>query len=227
MNILVVDDEELLVKGIKFNLENDGFKVTPAYDGEEAVTLARDGDYALIVMDLMMPKLDGLAACREIRSFSDVPIIMLTAKSEDADKLIGFESGADDYLTKPFNLLELKARVKAQLKHSPKERGPRPQPNSVLTLGGITLDFDLHSARKAGQEVELAAKEFELLTMLMKNPGKAFSRDDLLQMVWNNPGGVDIRTVDVHIRRLREKLEDDPANPEHILTRWKVGYYFK
>ncbi|MDR0857679.1 MAG: response regulator transcription factor [Oscillospiraceae bacterium] len=229
MNILVVDDQEVIVKGIKFNLENDGFAVTPAYDGEEAVELARSGNFALIVMDLMMPKLDGLAACREIRSFSNVPIIMLTAKSEDADKLIGFESGADDYLTKPFNILELKARVKVLLKRSvaAAEEEAKQAPSAVLTLGGITLDFDLHSASKGGAEVELAAKEFELLTMLMKNPGKAFSRDDLLQMVWNNPGGVDIRTVDVHIRRLREKLENDPAMPEHIMTRWKVGYYFK
>ena len=229
MKILVVDDEKLLVKGIKFNLENEGYTVDTASDGEAAVEMARAGDYALIILDLMMPKKDGLEACQEIRSFSTVPIIMLTARSEDADKLMGFESGADDYLTKPFNILELKARVRALIRRSSlTTAAPAPaeqeQPD-VLRCGHITLDEKRRGAYKNGQEVELTMKEFDLMLFLMKNPGKVFSREKLLDLVWGYDYLGDTRTVDVHIRRLREKLELNPAQPEHIITKWGVGYY--
>ena len=229
MNILVVDDEKLLVKGIKFNLENEGYTVDTASDGEAAVEMARAGDYALIILDLMMPKKDGLEACQQIRSFSTVPIIMLTARSEDADKLMGFESGADDYLTKPFNILELKARVRALIRRSSLAQpaapaAPAEEPD-VLRCGHITLDEKRRSAFKDGQEVELTMKEFDLMLFLMKNPGKVFSREKLLDLVWGYDYLGDTRTVDVHIRRLREKLELNPAQPQHIITKWGVGYY--
>jgi DNA-binding response OmpR family regulator len=220
-----VDDEKLLVKGIKFNLENDGYTVLTAGDGEEAVETVRQGNVSLVIMDLMMPKLNGLEACMMIREFSVVPIIILTAKSEDTDKLIGFDSGADDYLTKPFNILELKARVRALLRRTqPDVPG---ELHGTITFGHIQIDLDRRSASKNGENVELAAKEFDLLTALMSKPGKVFSREQLMDMVWNSPSQADIRTVDVHIRRLREKLELDPANPQRIMTRWKVGYYFQ
>ena len=229
MKILVVDDEKLLVKGIKFNLENEGYNVDTAYDGETAVNMAQEGDYALIILDLMMPKKDGLEACQEIRSFSTVPIIMLTARSEDADKLMGFESGADDYITKPFNILELKARVRALIRRSSLTTAApapaEPEPPDVLRCGHITLDEKRRSAFKNGQEVELTMKEFDLMLFLMKNPGKVFSREKLLDLVWGYDYLGDTRTVDVHIRRLREKLELNPAQPQHIITKWGVGYY--
>ncbi len=225
MKILVVDDEELLVKGIKFNLENEGYEVDGCYDGESAVALARSGDYALIILDLMMPKLDGLNACMQIREFSTVPVIMLTAKSEDTDKLIGFEYGADDYITKPFNILELKARVRALLRRSslqnPSESAGR------ITREHITIDSERRSAQVDGKSVELTVKEFDLIELLMRNPGKVYSRENLLDLVWGYEYQGDIRTVDVHIRRLREKLERNPAEPECIITKWGVGYYFK
>ncbi|MBQ6928384.1 MAG: response regulator transcription factor [Oscillospiraceae bacterium] len=229
MKILVVDDEKLLVKGIKFNLENEGYTVDTAYDGETAVSMAQEGDYALIILDLMMPKKDGLEACQEIRSFSTVPIIMLTARSEDADKLMGFESGADDYITKPFNILELKARVRALIRRSSLATAApapaEPEQPDVLRCGHITLDEKRRGAYKNGQEVELTMKEFDLMLFLMKNPGKVFSREKLLDLVWGYDYLGDTRTVDVHIRRLREKLELNPAQPEHIITKWGVGYY--
>ncbi len=225
MKILVVDDEELLVKGIKFNLENEGYEVDSCYDGEAAVEKARSGDYALIILDLMMPKLDGLSACMQIREFSTVPVIMLTAKSEDTDKLIGFEYGADDYITKPFNILELKARVRALLRRSslqnPQESAGR------ITREHITIDSERRSAQVDGKSVELTVKEFDLIELLMRNPGKVYSRENLLDIVWGYEYQGDIRTVDVHIRRLREKLERNPAEPECIITKWGVGYYFK
>ena len=229
MKILVVDDEKLLVKGIKFNLENEGYTVDTAFDGETAVNMAQEGDYSLIILDLMMPKKDGLEACQEIRSFSTVPIIMLTARSEDADKLMGFESGADDYLTKPFNILELKARVRALIRRSALSAAApapaEPAEPDVLRCGHITLDEKRRSAFKDGQEVELTMKEFDLMLFLMKNPGKVFSREKLLDLVWGYDYLGDTRTVDVHIRRLREKLELNPAQPQHIITKWGVGYY--
>ena len=226
MRILVADDEKLLVKGIKFNLEMDGFEVIAAYDGEEAVELVRAGGIDLIIMDLMMPKKNGLDASLEIRSFSKVPIIMLTAKRDDNDKIIGFEYGADDYVTKPFNILELKARVRALLRRSGAVE-PTKNPASSLESGPLRLDTEGRLAFKDGKEVELTVREFDLMELLMRNPGKVFSRDSLLKLVWGPDYQGDIRTVDVHIRRIREKLEADPAEPSKIMTKWGVGYYLK
>lgn len=223
--ILVVDDERVLVKGIKFNLENEGYQVEVGFDGEEAVEKAREGSFDLILLDLMMPKIDGLQACMRIREFSTVPIIMLTARGEDTDKIIGFEYGADDYITKPFNLLELKARIRALLRRS----GVAAQnaKTGVLTAGHITLDPGERSARRDGTPVELTAKEFDLMELLLRNPGRVYSRENLLNVVWGYEYAGDYRTVDVHVRRLREKLELDPASPQYILTKWGVGYYLK
>ena len=226
MKILVVDDEKLLVKGIKFNLENEGYTVDACYDGESAVNMARTGEYDLIILDLMMPKKDGLEACQEIRGFSTVPIIMLTARSEDADMLMGFESGADDYITKPFNILALKARVRALLRRASMSAAQEPAKTSVLTRGHISVDTERRSAYKNGVAIELTMKEFDLIEFLMKNPGRVYSRENLLDLVWGYDYQGDTRTVDVHIRRLREKLELDPAHPEYIVTKWGVGYYF-
>ena len=219
MKILVVDDERTLVKGIKFNLENEGYEVECAYDGAAAVELAREGKLDLMILDLMMPEVDGLEACMRIREFSNVPIIMLTAKSEDADKLMGFECGADDYLTKPFNILELKARIRAMLR-----RGSRA---SALAAGGITLNTEERSAARGDTPVDLTAKEYDLIELLMRNPRRVYSRENLMNVVWGYSYAGDYRTVDVHIRRLREKLEENPAEPDHICTKWGVGYYFK
>jgi len=226
MKILVVDDEKLLVKGIKFNLENEGYTVDACYDGETAVNMARSGEYSLIILDLMMPKKDGLEACQEIRSFSTVPIIMLTARSDDSDVLMGFESGADDYVTKPFNILTLKARVRALLRRASITAAPVPDAPELISCGHIALDEKRRSAFKNGEEVELTMKEFDLMLFLMKNPGKVYSRENLLDLVWGYDYLGDTRTVDVHIRRLREKLELTPAQPRYIITKWGVGYYF-
>ena len=224
MKILVVDDERLLVKGIKFNLENEGYQVECAYDGAAAVELARSGGFDLIILDLMMPEIDGLEACMRIREFSNVPIIMLTARSEDTDKIIGFECGADDYITKPFNILELKARIRALLRRAGAAAQQQREADR-LTQGAITLDLSERAAWRDGEPVELTAKEFDLMALLMQNPGRVYSRENLLNLVWGYEYIGEFRTVDVHIRRLREKLEPDPANPEHILTKWGVGYY--
>ena len=224
MKILVVDDEKLLVKGMKFNLENEGYEVECAYDGATAVELARTCRFDLIILDVMMPELDGIEACMRIREFSNVPVIMLTAKSEDADKLMGFESGADDYLTKPFNILELKARVRALLRRA---AGVQRSAGAELTAGHITLNTEERTAFKDGRPVELTAKEYDLVEMLMRNPRRVYSRENLMNVVWGYTYSGDYRTVDVHIRRLREKLENNPAEPEYILTKWGVGYYFK
>ena len=223
--ILVVDDEKVLVKGIKFNLENEGYQVEVGYDGEQAVELARNGGFDLIILDLMMPKIYGLQACMRIREFSNVPVIMLTARSEDTDKIIGFECGADDYITKPFNILELKARIRAMLRRA--GAAHQKDKTSRLQVGHIALDTDERSASKDGQAVDLTAKEFDLMELLMRNPGRVYSRENLLNIVWGYEYAGEYRTVDVHIRRLREKLELDPANPEYILTKWGVGYYLK
>ncbi|MBQ7680933.1 MAG: response regulator transcription factor [Oscillibacter sp.] len=222
MKILVVDDEKTLVKGIKFNLENEGYAVECAYDGAAAVELARDAGCDLIILDVMMPELDGREACMRIREFSNVPIIMLTAKSEDSDKLMGFECGADDYLTKPFNILELKARVRALLR-----RAARTQEAAVLTAGGLSLNTQERVAVRDGRTIDLTAKEYDLIELLMRNPRRVYSRENLMNIVWGYSYTGDYRTVDVHIRRLREKLEENPATPEHIMTKWGVGYYFK
>ena len=227
MKILVVDDEKLLVKGIRFNLENEGYDVITGSDGMEAVELAGSENPDLIVLDLMMPRLDGLEACGKIRELSDVPIIMLTAKADDMDKLMGFEHGADDYLTKPFNILELKARIKALLRRSKSGRRQEEKPDSRLVCEHITLDRDARDAFNDGKLVDLTAKEFDLMELLMRNPNRVYSREALWNAIWGYDTSSDIRTVDVHIRRLREKLERSPAAPEHIMTKWGVGYYFK
>ena len=224
--ILVVDDETVLVKGIKFNLENEGYQVETGYDGEEAVDKARTGRFDLIILDLMMPKIDGLQACMKIREFSNVPVIMLTARSEDADKIIGFECGADDYITKPFNILELKARIRALLRRAG-QTAQQQRDASRLERGAIAIDTAERAAWRNGAPVDLTAKEFDLMELLMRNPGRVYSRENLLNVVWGYEYAGDYRTVDVHVRRLREKLELDPARPEYILTKWGVGYYFK
>ena len=222
--ILVVDDERVMVKGIKFNLENEGYQVDTGSDGEEAVDKARTGQFDLIILDLMMPKIDGLQACMKIREFSNVPVIMLTAKGEDTDKIIGFECGADDYITKPFNILELKARIRALLRRAGAAAQQQREADR-LTQGPIALDLRERAAWRDGEQVDLTAKEFDLMALLMQNPGRVYSRENLLNLVWGYEYIGEFRTVDVHIRRLREKLEPDPANPEHILTKWGVGYY--
>ena len=224
MKILVVDDEKLLVKGVKFNLENEGYEVECAYDGAAAVEMARNGRYDLIILDVMMPEVDGKEACLRIREFSNVPIIMLTARSEDADKLMGFECGADDYVTKPFNILELKARVRALLRRA---AGAQRSRGTVLTVGDLSLNTEERVAIRDGQVVDLTAKEYDLIELLMRNPRRVYSRENLMNVVWGYAYAGDYRTVDVHIRRLREKLEKNPAEPEHIMTKWGVGYYFK
>lgn len=224
MKILVVDDEALLVKGIRFNLQNDGYEVVTGSNGLEAVELARDSSVNLIVLDVMMPMMDGLTACSKIREFSNVPIILLTAKTDDMDKLMGFDQGADDYLTKPFNILELKARIRALLRRS--GAGGSTQGNK-LTIGSITLDLDGRNAYKGNTLADLTAKEFDVIEFLMRNPNRVYSREALLDTIWAYEYRSDIRTVDVHIRRLREKLEENPAEPKHIMTKWGVGYYFK
>ena len=225
MKILVVDDEKLLVKGIRFNLEHEGYEVDECYDGAAAVAKAAETQYDLILLDLMMPEMDGLEACMHIRKTSDVPIIMLTAKGEDTDKLLGFEYGADDYITKPFNILELKARIKALLRRS---GTPAPARESALLCSGeLTLDLERRTVKKNGEEIDLTVKEFDLMELLMRSPGKVYSREALLNTVWGYDYQGEERTVDVHIRRLREKLENDPANPVYIITKWGVGYYFK
>ena len=222
MKILIIDDEDLLVKGISYNLENEGYQVVTGSNGADAVRLAQDPEIRLIVLDVMMPVMDGLEACRRIRQFSDVPIIMLTAKTEDMDKLLGFDYGADDYLTKPFNILELKARIRAILK-----RTARQEAETRISRGSITLDSQSRNTYKGGVPVELTAKEFDLVELLIRNPNRVYSRENLLDIIWGDDYRSDIRTVDVHIRRIREKLEQNPAAPEHIMTKWGVGYYFK
>ncbi len=224
MRILVVDDEKTLVKGMKFNLENEGYEVECAYDGAAALELAREGRFDLIILDVMMPEMDGLEACMKIREFSNVPIIMLTAKSEDADKLMGFECGADDYLTKPFNILELKARVRALLRRA---AGTQRNRGAVLTAGDLSLNTEERVAIRDGKTVDLTAKEYDLIELLMRNPRRVYSRENLMNVVWGYAYAGDYRTVDVHIRRLREKLEKNPAEPEYFMTTWGVGYYFK
>ena len=226
MKILVVDDELLLVKGMKFNLENEGYTVETAYDGATAIDMAKTEEFDLIILDLMMPQVDGLTACMRIREFSNVPIIMLTARSEDADKIIGLESGADDYITKPFNILELKARIRALLRRANAAPQQKVQ-STLLSIGGVTLDPEQRAALKDGHVVDLTAKEYDLIELLVKNPRRIYSRENLMDLVWGYTYAGDYRTVDVHIRRLREKLEEDPAAPQHILTKWGIGYYFK
>ena len=226
MKILVVDDEALLVKGIRFNLQNEGYEVITGSNGLEAVNLVQEQHPDLVVLDVMMPEMDGLTACSKIREFSNVPIIMLTAKTDDMDKLIGFDHGVDDYLTKPFNILELKARIRALLRRS-RTAAPQEQTSNTLTIGSITLDLDARNAYHSGVLADLTAKEFDVIEFLMRNPNRVYSREALLDTIWAYEYRSDIRTVDVHIRRLREKLEENSAEPQYIMTKWGVGYYFK
>ena len=223
MKILVVDDEAVLVKGISYNLRNDGYEVLTGSNGMDAVRTVRETPVDLVILDVMMPEMDGLVACRQIRDFSDVPIILLTAKADDMDKLMGFEHGADDYLTKPFNILELKARVRALLRRA----GLREAKPEQIEAGAIRLDLVSRNAYRDGVLADLTAKEFDLVDLLIRNPNRVYSRENLLDLIWGYDYQGDIRTVDVHIRRIREKLERNPAEPEHIMTKWGVGYYFK
>ena len=224
MKILVVDDEELLVKGIRFNLQNEGYTVLTGFNGLEALQIAQSQQPDLIILDVMMPEMDGLTACAKIREFSNVPIILLTAKADDMDKLMGFDHGADDYLTKPFNILELKARIRALLRRA---GAGQSTPANTLCVGTITLDLDARNAYRSGALVDLTAKEFDMIELLMRNPNRVYSREALLDTLWTYEYRSDIRTVDVHIRRLRKKLEENPAEPKYIITKWGVGYYFK
>lgn len=224
--ILVVDDEKLIVKGIKFSLEQDGMDIDVAYDGEEALELIKKSDYDLAVLDVMLPKMDGLQVCREVREFSQMPIIMVTAKGEDMDKILGLEYGADDYMTKPFNILELKARIKAVLRRSAAAKTDKAPAKNELRARDLVVDLDSRRVFVDGREANLTAKEFDLLELLMKTPGKVYSREKLLDTVWGFDYPGDVRTVDVHVRRLREKIEKKPSAPEYIFTKWGVGYYF-
>lgn len=224
IQILVVDDEKMIVKGIKYSLEQDGIEVDVAYDGETALDMIKNKEYNLVILDVMLPKLDGIQVCQTVREFSDVPILMLTAKSEDMDKILGLEYGADDYMTKPFNILELKARTKAILRrtHPASEKK-----ENVLEIRGLKIDFDSRAVSVAGKETNLTAKEFDLLELLARNVGKVYSREKLLDIVWGYDYPGDVRTVDVHVRRLREKIEPNPGEPTFIQTKWGVGYFFK
>ena len=224
MKILVVDDEELLVKGIRFNLQNEGYEIITGSNGMEAVEKAKDSNPDLIILDVMMPEMDGMTACARIREFSNVPIILLTAKTDDMDKLMGFEHGADDYVTKPFNILELKARVRALLRRAGSKSA---ESSPTLSIGAITLDLNARNAYCDGKLADLTAKEFDVIEFLMRNPNRVYSREALLDTIWAYEYRSDIRTVDVHIRRLREKLESNPADPQYIMTKWGVGYYFR
>ena len=225
MKILVVDDEALLVKGIRFNLQNEGYDVITGSDGLEAVRAVQEQSPDLVVLDVMMPNMVGLTACAKIREFSDIPIIMLTAKTDDMDKLMGFDHGADDYLTKPFNILELKARIRALLRRA--STSEKKTAGNTLSIGSITLDLDARNAYRGGQMADLTAKEFDVIEFLMRNPNRVYSREALLDTIRAYEYRSDIRTVDVDIRRLREKLEENPAEPKYILTKWGVGYYFR
>lgn len=225
--ILVVDDEKLIVKGIKFSLEQDGMEVDAAFDGEEALRLARTDEYNLIVLDVMLPKIDGLEVCQQVREFSNVPIIMVTAKGDDMDKIMGLEYGADDYITKPFNILELKARIKAILRRSVKKVDLADEKKDTLKIRDLIIELSSRRIFIHDKEANLTAKEFDLLELFMENPGKVYSRESLLNTVWGYDYPGDIRTVDVHVRRLREKIEDNPSDPKYIHTKWGVGYYFK
>lgn len=222
---LVVDDEKLIVKGIRFSLEQDGMQVDCAYDGEEAVEYARNNQYDIILLDVMLPKLTGFEVCQQIREFSNVPIIMLTARGDDMDKILGLEYGADDYITKPFNILEVKARIKAIMRRMEPKKAANDAAR-IVESGDMRLDCDGKRAYIADKEIGLTAKEFEVLELLMLNPNKVYSRESLLKLVWGVEYPGDVRTVDVHIRRLREKIEENPSEPKYVHTKWGVGYYF-
>ena len=224
--VLVVDDEKLIVKGVRYSLEQDGMEVDCAYDGEEALEKIRANTYDIILLDIMLPKLDGFQVCQQVREFSDVPILMLTAKGDDMDKILGLEYGADDYITKPFNILEVKARIKAITRRTGKAAKQK-KDDSVINVLDMTLDTDSKRLHIAGKEINLTSKEFDVLELLVKNPDKVYSREKLLGLVWGSQYPGDVRTVDVHIRRLREKIEANPSEPKNVHTKWGVGYYFK
>ena len=224
--VLVVDDEKLIVKGIRFSLEQEGMKVDCAYDGEEALKLAKENVYDILLLDVMLPKYDGFEVCRQIREYSDVPIIMLTAKGDDMDKILGLEYGADDYITKPFNILEVKARIKAILRRTGRKKTER-EDDKIIVKGEMKIDCESRRVVIGEQETNLTAKEFDLLELLAMNPNKVYSRENLVNIVWGYEYPGDARTVDVHIRRLREKIETNPSDPKYVYTKWGVGYYFK
>lgn len=225
--ILVVDDEKLIIKGITFSLEQDGFEVDCAYDGEEALSLAKSKEYDLIVLDVMLPKIDGLSVCQQIREFSVVPIVMLTAKGDDMDKILGLEYGADDYMTKPFNILELKARIKAIFRRSKYGATEGTEGSPVIISGELKINCESRRVYVKEFEVALTAKEFDLLELFVNHPNKVYSRENLLNIVWGYDYPGDVRTVDVHVRRLREKIEPNPSEPTYIHTKWGVGYYYQ
>lgn len=224
--VLVVDDEKLIVKGIRFSLEQDGMEVDCAYDGEEALRMAKEKDYDIILLDVMLPKLDGFEVCQQLRESSSVPVVMLTAKGDDMDKILGLEYGADDYITKPFNILEVKARIKAIMRRTEKKTTAQTK-SRVIQAGDLTMDCEARRVSIAGKEVNLTAKEFDVLELLIFNPNKVYSRENLLNIVWGYEYPGDVRTVDVHIRRLREKIETNPSDPKYVHTKWGVGYYFQ
>ncbi len=224
--VLVVDDEKLIVKGIRFSLEQDGMEVECAYDGEEALKLATENQYDMILLDIMLPKMDGFEVCQQIRGFSDVPIIMLTARGDDMDKILGLDYGADDYITKPFNILEVKARIKAIMRRTSGKR-EKEEAVKVIESGDLKLDGESRRLFILGKEINLTAKEFDLLELLVMNPGKVYSRENLLNIVWGYEYPGDVRTVDVHVRRLREKIEKNPSEPKYVHTKWGVGYYYQ
>lgn len=223
--VLVVDDEKLIVKGIRFSLEQEGMEVDCAYDGEEAYNMAKEKEYDMILLDVMLPKMDGFEVCQAIREFSDMPIIMLTAKGEDMDKILGLEYGADDYITKPFNILEVKARIKAIMRRTTGAT-KKETVSAVIEKGDLKLDCDSRRLFILGKEINLTGREFELLELLVKNENKVYSREKLLEIVWGKDYPGDVRTVDVHVRRLREKVESNPSEPKYVHTKWGVGYYY-
>lgn len=224
--VLVVDDEKLIVKGIKFSLEHDGMEVDCAYDGEEALEMAKNKEYDVVLLDLMLPKMDGLEVCQQIREFSNMPIIMLTAKSDDMDKILGLEYGADDYITKPFNILEVKARIKAIFRRNQINNKKNENTDEIIK-GDLKVDISGRRVFIAGEEINLTAKEFEILELLVLNPNKVYSRESLMTIIWGYEYPGEVRTVDVHVRRLREKIESNPSEPKYVHTKWGVGYYFK
>ena len=223
--VLVVDDEKLIVEGIRFSLLQDGMEVDCAYDGEEALAMAKANEYDMILLDIMLTKMDGFEVCQAIREFSDMPIVMLTAKGDDMDKILGLEYGADDYITKPFNILEVKARIKAIMRRASGNKEKKVN-SSEINKGDLQLDMDSRRLFILGREVNLTAKEFDLLELLVKNENKVYSREDLLGLVWGKDYPGDVRTVDVHVRRLREKIEANPSEPKYVHTKWGVGYYY-
>ena len=226
-SVLVVDDEKLIVKGIKFSLEQDGMEVDCAYDGEEALEYAKNKEYDMVLLDIMLPKMTGIEVCQQIREFSNMPIIMITAKGDDMDKILGLEYGADDYITKPFNILEVKARIKAIMRRNIKVAEPTAPAAKKLSAGDMKIDCDSRTLFIGSREINLTAKEFDLLELLAFNPNKVYSRENLLNIVWGYEYPGDVRTVDVHVRRLREKIEANPSEPKYVHTKWGVGYYFQ